>query len=199
MPKSLSDNDILCLPKGLAEQLLYKLCIAECAKLGFSSTHVTRLPETRFGSYVQICLPPYAKISGYIPSPQTLICISANYVPLSVIKDHSIPSEHLNPFSPERETTYILASTRQTLIESRIREYQSHMQKFVSVCGQEEQHLKLDSQFYTHNTLLKWSTAHPTVVSWLQGVYQSATKKSTGARAAKPSNVIFSHRLQRLS
>ena len=58
MPKSLSDNDILCLPKGLAEQLLYKLCIAECAKLGFSITHVTRLPETRFVSYVQICLPP---------------------------------------------------------------------------------------------------------------------------------------------
>ena len=161
MPKSLSDNDILCLPKGLAEQLLYELCIAECAKLGFSSTHVTRLPETRFGSYVQICLPPYAKISGYIPSPQTLICISANYVPLSVIKGHAIPSEHLNPFSPERETTYILASTRQTLIESRIREYQSHMQKFVSVCGQEEQHLKLDSQYYTRNTLLSGQPRTP--------------------------------------
>ena len=61
MPRSLSDNDILCLSKGVAEQLLYKLCIAECAKLGFSGTNVTRLPETRCGSFVKSASHPTPK------------------------------------------------------------------------------------------------------------------------------------------
>ena len=199
MPESLSDRDILCLPQALAEELLYRLCVAECAKFGYSSAHVIKRPETKTGSYVQICLPPYAKIHGYIPSPQTLICITANYVPLSIIKDHSIPSEHFSPFSPERETTYILASTRQTLIESRIKEYQSHMQTFLSVSEREEPNLQLDSQFYTRNTLLVWLTKHPVIGAWLHSTYQSSMKKSPVAQVAKKSNVIFSNRLQRLS
>jgi hypothetical protein len=200
MQKSLSDKDVLGLSEPLAEELVYRLCVAECARLGFSSAYVTKQPkiDADANSYVQICLPPYAKISGYIPHPQTLICVKASYIPLRTLDTHMIPSERLQGFDPARGAAYILASSRQALINSRLSDYQTRMQDCLHAANFSERQWELEFQFYARDSILSWLTKHPVVGAWLDRKYRSTTTKRAVRRIKQPSNVIFSQRLQSL-
>ena len=74
-----SDKNILGLSSSLAGELVYRLCVAECARIGFKLAEIDRLESTEAQAdlYIRIALPPYSETSRYIPHPQTLICVKA--------------------------------------------------------------------------------------------------------------------------
>lgn len=198
MQKATCNEPILGLSEALAGELVYRLCLAECARLGFRQDAVTRFERSTLkgGLHIRICLPTYANVSRYIPNQQTLICVRASYIPLNHIKQHIVQSEYLDAFNAERGAVYILASTRQTLNNSSAVDYQRYIQDSISNQACATKALGLDPHFYSRETLEAWLIEQPTVQSWLKGKCAD-TVQSFRANGLPPSNVIYSARLQR--
>ena len=57
-----SDKNILGLSSSLAGELVYRLCVAECARIGFKLAEIDRLEsfgtEAQADLYIRIALPP---------------------------------------------------------------------------------------------------------------------------------------------
>lgn len=200
MHKPLSDNDILGLSRTLALELVYRLCLAECASLGFSNGYVTKLPEADSSApgHVQVHLPAYVTATGFIPKPQTVFCVTASYIPLANIASHSINSDCIADFSADQSTGYVLASSRQALLETRSREYETRLRDCLMLENHADRGLDVDARFYSRNKLLNWSNKHPEIGAWLQDRYQSSKPTIFAKHNDRASNVIFSDRLQRL-
>ena len=198
MQKATCNEPILGLSETLAGELVYRLCLAECARLGFRQDAVTTFerPTLKGGLHIRICLPTYANVSRYIPTQQTLICVQADYIRLNHIKQRIIQSEYLAAFNAERGAAYILASTRQTLNNSSAVDYQRYIQDSISNQACATKALGLDPHFYSRETLEAWLIEQPTVQSWLQKKCAD-TVQSFRANGLPPSNVIYSARLQR--
>ena len=69
MQKATCNEPILGLSEALAGELVYRLCLAECARLGFRQDAVTKLERSTLkgGLHIRICLPTDANVSRYIP------------------------------------------------------------------------------------------------------------------------------------
>jgi hypothetical protein len=115
--------------KALARELVYRLCLAEYARVGFRQDAGAKLERsTLTGSlHIRICQPTSANVSRYIFNQQTPICVQANYNPLHLIKQNIIQSECLDAFNTERGAAYIVAFTRQTLNNSSAVDYQRYI------------------------------------------------------------------------
>lgn len=200
MHKPLSDKDVLGLSQTLAVELVYRLCLAECASLGFSNGYVTKLPgaDSTAPGHVQVHLPAYVSATDFIPRPQTVFCVKASYIPLATIASHSINSDCIADFSADQSTGYVLASSRQALLETRSKEYETRLRDCLMLEKNADQGLNIDARFYSRGKLLNWSNKHPEVGVWLQGSYQSSAPTIFTKHNDRASNVIFSDRLQRL-
>ena len=198
MQKATCNEPILGLSEALAGKLVYRLCLAEYAHLGFRQDAVTKLERSTLkgGLHIRICLPTYAKVSRYIPKQQTLICVQASYIPLNHIQRHIVQSECLEAFNAERDAAYILESSRQTLNNSSAVDYQRYIQDSILNQACATKALGLSPHFYSRETLEAWLIEQPTVQSWLTNKCAD-TAQSFRANGLPPSNVIYSTRLQR--
>ena len=194
-----SDEDLLGLSQSLASELVYRLCVAECAHLGFKPAKIDKLENpTKPGNWdIRISLPFYAEKSDYIPNPRTVIFVKASYVPLAQVQRQEIYGEHFDTFAPEHGAAYIIASTRQKLDSSRTMDCQQEMPRELPHQSGQAQGLDLDPRFYSRGKIRQWLAEHTSVQSWLLQTYASTARKISGGAA--PKNVIYSKRLQRPS
>ena len=183
---------------GLGE-LVYRLCIAECAGLDRYRAEVTKLESsTAAGNrYIRVRLPVDVSTSNFIPNHQTLICVSAKYIPLSRLKEHCIQRESLDTFSTKHGAAYILASTRQGMQNLSAAAYRDQMRASVTNQVASTSHLAVDAHFYSRETLEAWLREQPTVASWLGQRFAALERQLSPEKSARSDNVIYSTRLQR--
>jgi hypothetical protein len=194
-----SDENILGLSSWLAGELVYRLCVAECARIGFKLAEIDKLESTEAHGdlHIRIALPAYSETSCYIPHPQTLICVKARYIPLALVQHQEIHGEYLETFDAERGAAYILASTRQVLDNSRTADYQRKMPRALNQQVGKARAIDLDPHFFSRGTMRTWLSEHPDVQHWLQQKYASTERKVSNPSVNAPKNVIYSKRLQR--
>ena len=196
-----SDEHLLGLSGSLASELIYRLCVAECRRLGFRLAEIDKLenPTTPGNWNIRVALPFYAERSDYIPNPQTIIFVKASYVPLAQVQRQEIYGEYFDTFAPEHGAAYIVASTRQELNNSRTIDYQQKMPRELPHQSGQAQGFDLDLRFYSRGKIRQWLAKHPSVQSWLLQTYANTERKiSTGGGAARQ-KVSYSQRLQRPS
>ena len=193
------NEPILGLSEALAGELVYRLCIAECAGLDRYRAEVTKLESsTASGNrYIRVRLPVDVSTSSFIPNHQTLICVSAKYIPLSRLKEHCIQREYLDTFSTKRGAAYILASTRQGMQNLSAAAYRDQMRASVTDQIASTSHLAVDAHFYSRETLEAWLREQPTVASWLGQRFAALERQLSSEKSARSDNVIYSTRLQR--
>lgn len=194
-----SDDNVLGLSRWLAGELVYRLCVAECARIGFKLAEIDRLESTKAHGdlHIRITLPPDSETSCYIPHPQTLICVKASYIPLALLQHQKIYGEYFATFDAERGAAYILASTRQVLDNSRTADYQRKMPRSLPQQIGQAKAFDLDPHFYSRGKIRTWLNEHPSVQNWLLKKYASTERKASSPSVNVPQNVIYSKRLQR--
>ena len=194
-----SDKNILGLSSSLAGELVYRLCVAECARIGFKLAEIDRLESTEAQAnlYIRIALPPYSETSRYIPHPQTLICVKASYMPLALIQRQEICGAYFDTFDAERGAAFVLASTRQASDSSRTADYQRNMPRTLTRQIGKARAIDLEPHFFSRGTMRTWLSEHPAVQHWLLQKYASTERKVSNPNANAPKNVIYSKRLQR--
>ena len=196
-----SDEHLLGLSGSLASELIYRLCVAECRRLGFRLAEIDKLenPTTPGNWNIRVALPFYPERSDYISNPQTIIFVKASYVPLAQVQRQEIYGEYFDTFAPEHGAAYIVASTRQELNISRTIDYQQKMPREVPHQSGQAQGFDLDPRFYSRGKIRQWLAEHSSVQSWLLQTYASTERKISTKGGAAPKNVIYSKRLQRPS
>ncbi len=194
-----SDENILGLSNWLAGELVYRLCVAECARIGFKLAEIDRLESTKANGdlHVRIALPRYSETSRYIPHPQTLICVKASYIPLALIERQELHEEYFETFDAERGAAYVLASTRQILDNSRTADYQRKMPRVLTQQVGKARAMELEPHVFPRGTMRSWLSEHPAVQHWLLQKYASTERKVSNPSVNAPKNVIYSKRLQR--
>lgn len=187
------DRDILCLSEELAQELIYRLCVAECARLGLSTAYVETVGNSRNKDdlYVRVNLPAYSKVSGFIPHPQTLICVKTCYVALHGVAQQFTQPADLEPFDESRGAAYVLASTKQALTNPRVADYQSQMQKVIANEANSDLCAQLDLYFYSRQKLVAWLNSHAEVKTWLERRYQTLTESHRSECTKLGGSVIF--------
>jgi len=201
MLKLPSDELLLGLSGSLASELIYRLCVAECAHLGFKLAEIDKLenPTKPGNCYIRVALPFNAEKSDYIPNSQTIILVKASYIPLAQVQQQEIYGEYFDTFAPEHGAAYIIASTRQKLDNSRTIDYQQKMPRELPHQSGQAQGFDLDPRFYSRGKIRQWLAKHPSVQSWLLQTYANTERKISTKGGAAPKNVIYSKRLQRPS
>jgi hypothetical protein len=196
-----SDEHLLGLSGSLASELIYRLCVAECTRLGFKLAEIDKLenPTTPGNWDIRVALPLYAEKSDYIPNPQTIIFVKASYMPLAQVERQEIYGEYFDTFAPEHGAAYIIASTRQKLDSSRTIDYQQKMPRELPQQSGQAKGFDLDPRFYSRGKIRQWLAEHTSVQSWLLQTYASTERKISTKGGGAPKNVIYSKRLQRPS